>query len=274
MENIIVATFNDEARAIEGMHKMSELEHEGDISVYNKILIRKGANGEYEVLKDENLNGWLTVAGMAFGGLIGGFGGPLGVAVGLYAGTVVGSIIDYTHYVFEQDFINTMSKDIPPGSVSIIAELDESNSVFIDENFKTLGAVIFRSNVYEEHDKFVERKMNALDSEIQTAETEFALAAEEQKADITAKVEELRRSRNAKIAEIEMKSKESLHELKAKMEENKAKLETRFAKIQNEVSDKINSVRLERAKQKLAEYELKIEELNKKLAGFKQTQSA
>lgn len=274
MENIIVATFNDEARAIEGLHKLNELENEGDISVYNKILIRKGSKGDYEVLKDENMNGWITIAGMAFGGLVGAFGGPVGFAVGLYSGTLIGAVIDFTHYEFEQDFIETMSKSIPSGSVSIIAELDEDSSVFIDEYFKPLGAIIWRSNVYEAHDKFVEKQMSTIDSEIQTAENEFAAAAVEHQTDISAKVAELRSNRNTKIAEFEMKSKENLHKLKAKMEEHRAKLQTQFTKLENTVTDKINSVRLERVRQKLAKYELKIHELNGKLANFKHAQTA
>ncbi len=273
MENIIVATFANGADAIKGLHKLSELEREGDISVYDKLLIRKGSNDEYEILKDDNTNGWRTIAGMAFGGIIGAFGGPVGFAVGLYAGTVIGGIFDYTNYAFEQDFINTITKSIPSGSTSIIAEVDEDSLTFIDEYLKPLGAVIWRSNVYEEHDKFTEKQVNALDAEIQTAENDLASAAEEQKASISKKIAELRNSRNAKIAEIEMKGKEKLHELKAKMEANKAKLQTQFAKIQNQVSDKIDSVRLERVKQKLAKYEMKIEELNGKLSNFKRAKT-
>lgn len=269
MENIIVATFINEAEAIQALHRLGELDRDGDISVYDKLLIRKGSNDEYEILKDDNTNGWRTLAGMAFGGLIGAFGGPIGLAVGLYAGTVIGVVFDYTHYSFEQDFIDTISKSIPSGSTSIIAEIDEDSSVFIDEYLKPLGAVIWRSNVYVEHDKFIEKQMNSLDAELQSAENELAVTVEAQRARITAKVAELRASRNAKIAEIELNSKERLNELKSKMESNRTKIQAHLTTLMNLASDKIDSVRLERAKEKLAKYEEKIKELDWKLSNLK-----
>ncbi len=269
MENIIVATFKNEESAIQGLHKLGELEREGDINVYDKVLIRKGLNGEYEVLKNDNSDGWRTIAGLAFGGMIGAFGGPIGLAIGLYAGAIIGGIIDFTHYMFDQDFIETMSKNIPVGSTSIIAEVDEGSSVFIDAYLEPLGASIWRSNIYVENEKFAEKQMTAIDTEIKNAENELLSAIEAEKESINTRVAELRLSRNTKIAEIEMRGKEVLQELKAKMESNKAKLQTQFANLQNQVSDKIDSVRLERAKQKLAKYELKIDELNEKLSNFK-----
>jgi uncharacterized membrane protein len=273
MENIIVATFKNEGSAIQGLHKLGELEREGDINVYDKVMIRKGSNGEYEVLKNDNSDGWRTIAGLAFGGMIGAFGGPIGFAVGLYAGAVIGGVIDYTHYMFDQDFIETMSRNVPAGSTSIIAEVDEGSSVFIDEFLKPLGAVIWRSNVYVENDRFVKKQISDLDAEIKNAENELVSTVEAQKEAVATKVTELRHNRNTKIAEIEMRGKEALQELKAKMESNKAKLQTQFANIQNQVSDKIDSVRLERSKQKLAKYELKIDELNEKLSNFKHPQT-
>ena len=269
MENIIVATFTDETKAIQALHKLGELDREGDISVYDKVLIRKGANDEYEVLKDDNTNGWRTLTGMAFGGLIGAFGGPIGLAIGLYVGTVIGVVMDYTHYIFDQDFIETISQRIPSGSTSIIAEIDEESSVFIDEYLKPLGALIWRSNINVEHEKFVEKQLNSLDEELKNAEKELGTAVEAQKARINMKVAELRTDRKAKIAEIELNNKERLSELKSKMESNRAKLQAHLTTLMNQGAEKFDSVRLERAKEKLAKYEQQINELDWKLSNLK-----
>ncbi len=265
MEHIIVATFINGADAIEGLHKISELEEKGDISVYDKLLIREGSNDEYEIFKEDNTNGWQTIAGMAFGELIGSVGGPVGLAIGLYTGTVIGAVFDYTHYSFDQDFVETITKNIQSGSTSIIAEVDDASSVFIDEYLKPLDAVIWRSNVYEEHDKFVEDQTNSLQEEIQLAESELVSEANAQKAIISAKVAELRNNRNEKIAEIDLKSKELLSDLRLKTEANRAKLHAQLTRLENRASDEFNLIRLDRTKQKLEKYDLKIHELNKKL---------
>ena len=158
MENIIVATFTDEKSAVEGLHKLNKLQGEGDISIYDRVLIRKNADTTFEVLKDDNTHGWRTLAGMTFGGLIGAFGGPIGFAVGLYAGTAVGAIADIGHYAFEKDFIQNFTKDIPSGSWAVIAHVDENSAIFIDGYLKPLGATILRSNIYTEQGKYVQRQ--------------------------------------------------------------------------------------------------------------------
>jgi uncharacterized membrane protein len=274
MENIIVATFTDEAKAIQALHKLGELDREGDINVYDKVLIRKGSNDEYEVLKDDNTNGWRTLAGMAFGGLIGAFGGPIGLAIGFYAGTVVGLVMDYTHYSFDQSFIESISQNIPAGSTSIIAEIDEESSVFIDEYLNPLEAEIWRSNIYFEHEKYIDKQINTLDSELQSAEDELAATVEAQKARISAKVAELKNDRKAKIAEIELKAKERLNELKSKMESNRAKLQTHLSRLMNQTDETIKMVRLEKAKEKLAKYEQKIKDLDWKMSNLKYAHTA
>ncbi len=41
MANIIVVSFTEEAKAIEALHKIKELDAYGDITLYEHILIRK-----------------------------------------------------------------------------------------------------------------------------------------------------------------------------------------------------------------------------------------
>ena len=52
MDNIIVATFDNETSAIEGVHKLNELDHQGDIFTYNCVLLRRNPDGSFDYLKD------------------------------------------------------------------------------------------------------------------------------------------------------------------------------------------------------------------------------
>ena len=51
MANVIVVSFQEEAKAIEALHKLNELESLCNISIYEKVMILKNANGQFEILK-------------------------------------------------------------------------------------------------------------------------------------------------------------------------------------------------------------------------------
>ena len=92
MKNVIVASFKEEAKAIEALHKLNELESFGDISIYEQIMVRKNADEKTEILKQDDSLGWRTLAGMGMGSMLGLLGGPVGFVIGLYTGTAVGAI--------------------------------------------------------------------------------------------------------------------------------------------------------------------------------------
>jgi len=62
MTNLIIASFSEEARAIEASHKLNELEIIGDITIYEMTLIKKPAEGDVAVLQaDDATEGLRTI---------------------------------------------------------------------------------------------------------------------------------------------------------------------------------------------------------------------
>ena len=100
MNNIIVVSFTDETKAVDALHKLVEWDSFGDISIYEKIIVRKKTYGEYEILKEDSFEGWRTLTDMGYGSLLGLMGGPVGFVIGLYTGTAIGAIADSSHYDF------------------------------------------------------------------------------------------------------------------------------------------------------------------------------
>lgn len=201
MRNIIVVSFKNETKAIDAMHKMIELDSFGDISIYEKIMVRKKVNGECEILKEDSFEGWRTLTGMGIGSLLGLLGGPVGFVIGLYSGTAIGAIGDLGHYEFADDFIAKTKNKLTPGTVSIIVKIDEDSTAFIDTSLKPFGAVISRSDVEFEFDNYVIQEIDMIEDDIAEQRAELKKAIGDDKKEIQNEIAKLKKKRKATIAE-------------------------------------------------------------------------
>jgi uncharacterized membrane protein len=200
MTNVIVASFDKDTKAIEAMHKLSELDNYGDISIYGKTIVRAKEGGKYEILSEDTPNGWRTLTGMGAGTLFGMLGGPVGLVVGLFTGTTIGIVSDVARESFDEGFINKVEKRMAPGTVSIIAEIDEDSDVFVNNALLPLGAEIKRSNVDFEFDDYMMDKFDAIDKELTEAKEKLKNSIGREKEKIANKIEDLKEKRNQLVA--------------------------------------------------------------------------
>lgn len=262
MDNIIIATFNNDKTAIDAVHKLRELDLQNDITVFSKVLLRKNADGSINYLKDEDdLGGWATVGGMAAGSALGLIGGPVGVVVGAFTGLTIGGVADLARYSFDEDFLENVKAGLPTGTTTLIAQVTEPSDAYINTAFEPFGAQIWRTNIYTEHDKYVQMQIDMLDAEIYQAERDLRDAAAEEKAKFEAKLAELRARREAKLATIKTDFQEEIDEMKDSL-----------ARFRQQLQDKIDDAKRRRLENKLARYQDKIdkyqaraEELNAQL---------
>lgn len=203
MTKILVASFKDEANAMSALHKLNELESFGEISIYEKTMVRKMKDGNYEILKGESNGGWKALSGMAIGGLLGILGGPLGILIGLYAGVTIGGFVELNHYNLEDDFINDIEKKMKQGTISIFAEIDEEDDHFISMALIPYEAVILKSNVDFLYDNNINEQIEKLEDEILEQRAAFKKAAIEDKEKIQKKIAELKAKRKMKMAEFD-----------------------------------------------------------------------
>jgi uncharacterized membrane protein len=76
MTNLIVGSFDNEAQAIAASRRLTELESYGDITVYEKVIVKKDDYGDTSVIQSDTSDGVRTFSGMAIGSLVGAFAGP------------------------------------------------------------------------------------------------------------------------------------------------------------------------------------------------------
>jgi uncharacterized membrane protein len=267
MTKVMVASFKDEAKAMDALHKLNELESFGDISIYDKIMVRKKKNGDYETLKEDSSEGWRALGGMAIGGLLGTLGGPLGFIIGLYAGVAIGAIAEINHFDFAEDFIKKVENKMAAGTVSIIAEIDEEDNDFIDISLNPFGAAILKSNLDFAYDNYMNEQIEEIEDEISEQRAELKKAIGKDKEKIEKKITALKEKRKEKMAEFDAEVKKSAKNIKTTMVTGVDKVKTGVKKIADSISGSVKENKADRIKNRIVRHEAKLINLKNELKG-------
>lgn len=237
MTNLLIASFQQEAEALEASNKLNELETIGDITVYEMVVIKKNADGETEVLQVDTNEGVRTVSGMAIGALIGSLAGPVGLVAGMFTGTLVGIAAEEDHYGFTEDFTSKLVAQLQPGETAVIAEIDEDDEVFVDSSLKPLGATLTRTDVDYEYDEYSDDEMDELDEEIATERAKIKSATDAEKSRIRKDIAHLKEERKERIADLKEKVKEVAANVKAAVKgQRTTKLRNKIEKHQKKIA--------------------------------------
>jgi uncharacterized membrane protein len=149
MEKLLVAVFENEAKALEGARLLWELDREGEISVYALQTVAKEPDGSLCVIDNTEVARFpMLAAGTAVGALIGLLGGPVGAIFGATAGAIVGltgSIMEEAGMAGVTDeFVGDVSTALTPGKVAVIADIAEEWMTPVDTRMERIGGVVFR----------------------------------------------------------------------------------------------------------------------------------
>ncbi len=208
MTNLIVLSFPNEAKAIQASHKLAELESIGDISIFEKVIIKKAANGEFTYLQTDTSDGARMASGMALGTLVGVIGGPVGMLVGMLSGTLVGAAVEADYVDFSEDVVKKVSDQLNVGDVAILAEISEDGSLFVDSAVSSLGGKIFRYNADDAYSDYEDDQVQQFDNDIAEDRKQFKAAMADDKARIKNRIEQLKEKRRQRIAALKDKAKD------------------------------------------------------------------
>ncbi|HXB92983.1 MAG TPA: DUF1269 domain-containing protein [Puia sp.] len=257
MTNLIIDSFQEEAAAIEASHKLSELESIGDITIYERVVVKKNTDGKTVVLQaDTTEEGGTTLSGMAIGTLVGSLAGPVGMLLGMFTGTLTGAAIETDEYGFAEDFLSKVSDQLQPGMAAVIAEIEEDKAIFVDETLSPLGGTLTRADVDYEYTKYSDEEVDEVDEDIAAARAKLKAAADEDKNKFRQKIGRLKEKRKEKIAELKEKAKEAVTEVRTSAKDRKIdKMRSKIEKHQAKIADlekKLQAV-LEKAKEEVKE---------------------
>lgn len=253
MNKVLVAVFNTESAAFEGLSALKDLHRDGDISLYATSIVTKDATGavkEKQVV-DEGPIG--TTIGLLTGSLVGLLAGPVGLAVGASLGGLMGVLFDLDKSGIDLRFVNDVEKALSPGKVAVLADMDETWTTPVDTRMAKLGGIVFRRYRAEVVEDQMAREAAAFDAEMKhlkdelkdaSVETRTAIRKEmdavkkklqDTQDQVKAKLDQAKNETEAKIAAMQEQLKQASDRQKAKIEKRmaavKADYEARKAKL-------------------------------------------
>src|SRR6476661_7057150 len=116
MNKMLVAVFNNENKAFEGLNALKELHDQGDITLYATAVVNKDEKGELHLNSEADEGPIGTTTGLLTGSLIGLIGGPVGLAVGAVTGTFAGLIFDVSANDINTAFVDEVTDALAKGS--------------------------------------------------------------------------------------------------------------------------------------------------------------
>jgi len=144
MNQMIVAVFDNETAALEGLRELQDLHSEGGVSLYASAVIVKDKAGKVSVKQDADQGPASLVLVMLVGGLVDALGGPAAVPLGGYIGGLAGLLFDLGKFGIDLSFFDDVSKALTAGKAAVLAEVEESWTSLLDERFGKHGGTVYR----------------------------------------------------------------------------------------------------------------------------------
>jgi uncharacterized membrane protein len=253
MNKVLVAVFNSEKAAFEGLSALKNLHKDGDITLYASAVLTKDAASRVTTKQavDEGPAG--TALGLFTGSLIGLLGGPVGLAVGASLGTLTGLMIDLDKAGVDLQFVDEVSKTLVAGKSAVLADVEEGWTMPVDTRLGELGGMVFRRLREELVEDQMAREAAAFRAEAEQLDAELAQAHAEHKAALQkqldaakqklrmvqdqakARIEQTRAQAQARITALQTQVRQAGERRKARLERRiatlKSELEARLAKL-------------------------------------------
>jgi uncharacterized membrane protein len=192
-DKVVVVAFSDDSRAYEALATVKQLDGKGQIDVVEAAVVTRDPDGRVHV-KDQaggdNLVG--TASGGLIGLLIGILGGPLGILLGGATGLLLGSLWDLDDADTSDSALSQVSKTVQVGRNSLLAQVVEQSPDVLDTAMAHLSGTVVRRPVYEVEDEIARAQEAQREAKKQARAKLREARHEKDRADVHAKVEELK----------------------------------------------------------------------------------
>ena len=223
MNQIVVAIFDTETAALQGMHVLGDLHQEGGISLYASAVLVKDKVGNITVVQ-QNMKAPLgTALGTLVGGIVGIFGGPAAAAVGATLGGYGGLLADWANAGVDLAFMDDVGKTLSAGKAAVLAEVEESWTSLLDARLRAQGGTVFRRFRDDVVEDQLVRQSAALQASLQNLQDELDKANAEHRREIKKDIESTQQQLKA-----------TQDRAKARMDLTKAELELKTKALEDQ----------------------------------------
>jgi uncharacterized membrane protein len=244
-DKMIVAVFDSERKAYEGLKAINDMDADGSITLYASAVIAKDTDGKLTVKQTAEEGPLGTGVGLLTGSLMGVLGGPAGLAAGALVGMTGGAFYDLARAGVGGDFLDEVGRQLTPGKVAVVAEVWEEWVTPLDTRMEAVGGIVLRRTRDEFVDAQVERDIAALKADVANLNAELARADVEARAKLQAKIDTAKTKLKAAQDRAGAEAEATRREMDAKLRalrgnvakakgDAKAKLEARIAEVQSD----------------------------------------
>ena len=237
MNKILIAVFESEKAAFEGVAVLKDLHEDGDISLYASSVIAKDAAGAVAVRQAADSGPLGTLVGIVAGSLVGLLGGPAGAVVGGWIGGGAGLVYDLFNVGVGVDFMDEVGTSLTPGKVAVVADVDESWTTPVDARLGPLGATLFRRYPGQVADDQLAREAEAAEADMLQLEADLDQADGEASAKIQAEMA----SQRARIQAIFDRADAAIKQEKVAIEARLATLQAQLRSAREEQRTRIKT---------------------------------
>jgi uncharacterized membrane protein len=256
VNKMLVAVFNTEGAAHEGLSALKDLDRRADITLYATAVIAKDASGRIDMKQAADRGPVGIALGALAGGLVGALAGPVGVVAGTSFGATAGAWADLGEAGIDAAFVSDVSDALTPGKVAVLAEIQETWETPVNARLRPLGAVVLRRLRSEVVEDQLAREAAALRAERQLLQEDLAQASAQADAAMQAQIEAVDRQLEAIEQQAEARADRAKREFDAKVttmrermkqvnDREKAKIEKRMAEAKADYA--VRSGKLEQA---------------------------
>jgi uncharacterized membrane protein len=241
MNKVLVAVFDNEAAAFEGLSALRDLHRDGDITLYASAVVAKDTAGKISVKQAVEQGPVGTAVGLLTGSLVGILGGPVGVAVGASLGGLTGLLFDLDDSGVGVGILDDVSKALTSGKVAVLAELEESWTTPVDTRLHKHGAMVFRRLRSEVVEDQLARESAAFEADLKALDDELKRASAENKAaiqkDIDAVKKQLAATRDLAKKRLDEAKTETTARVKALQDQAKGASDRAKARIDKRIAE-------------------------------------
>jgi uncharacterized membrane protein len=254
MNKMLVAVFDTEAAAFQGLSALKDLHRDGDITLYASAVIVKDKSGQISIKQAADEGPVGTAVGLLTGGLIGILGGPAGLAIGATIGGFTGFLFDLDESGIGATFLDDVSKTLTAGKAAVLAEVEESWTTPVDTRLHARGGIVFRRLRSEVVEDQLVRESAAFEADLKALQDDLKQGIAEDRAAIQKDIERVKKQITV-----------TQDQAKARLDQAKAEMDARIKALQDQAkgaSDRAKARIEKRIADAKADFEVRSNKLN------------
>jgi uncharacterized membrane protein len=199
MDKMLVAVFDSDTAAFDGLNALRDLHRDGDIALYGWAVIVKDKTGKISIRQAPEEGGAPLGAalGLLTDKLLKVLRGPAGLAIGASLPGLTGFLFDLDMSRIDPKFLDEVAQALAPGKAALLAEVDENSTTRIDERLRKLGAMVFRRLPAEIIEDQLVAESAGFEAKLKALDRKLEQALAENRAAIQKDIEDARKQRKA-----------------------------------------------------------------------------